>query len=81
MTSMLPRACDSCSRIRGGDDSMRCDAYPSGIPDDIGLFGIDPHTALRGDEEVPMAYDRNPDRAREYEEYQQFLQAMAEETV
>jgi hypothetical protein len=48
----FPAICDSCRNLRETDDTLRCAAFPAGIPDDITLHGFDHRNPHSGDNGV-----------------------------
>lgn len=56
MTSIFPAQCYGCARLdrsvrtsTGVVAAARCEAYPQGIPEEIGMFGADHRTAMGGE--------------------------------
>lgn len=84
MTSVNPSLCMSCSRVKlrsvpGGTLKLpqSCTAYPSGIPREI-LAGGD-HRQLRGDEEKPLAFDRDPGHDQTFSSWQSMHRLVGKE--
>ena len=56
MTTEFPVQCFACTRLGA---ASRCEAYPDGIPLDIGLRGAD-HRVARGDEFRGLIFEQSP---------------------
>jgi hypothetical protein len=72
MTSVLPVQCFACAHLDrsaadpgGAAVPSRCVAYPTGIPDEIAMYGAD-HRVARGDETNGVVFAQAPsDDARD----------------
>lgn len=63
MTSQLPVQCLACARLLAGST---CEAYPAGIPAEIGMRGDD-HRTPRGDEVDGLVFKQaDTDEARRW---------------
>lgn len=59
MTVRVPAACINCLHWRGFGT---CAAYPDAVPGDI-LDDHVPHESLRGDEQVALTFELDPEQA------------------
>lgn len=81
MTSFNPSLCMSCTRVNlapvpGSALKLpkSCTAYPAGIPRTI-LMGGD-HRRLRGDEEKPLTFDRDPGHDQTFKTWEATFRAI-----
>ena len=71
MTDRLP-TCFGCRRYRG--DSLSCEAFPDGIPDDIASGDFDHHESHDGDHGLRFVLDEGNEMAVQIEtEYQRLV--------
>lgn len=72
MTSIYPAQCYGCARLdrsvrtsTGVVAAARCEAYPAGIPEDIGMFGADHRIALGGEKDGMLFAALDTDAGRD----------------